>query len=338
MSFKFTDAVFKAKLPPTDKAVLNALATRADDGGVCWPSISRIAVDCGYSQTTVKEALARLTHNEILSVVGKVKSRFGFVNKLRLDLEAVIQLGKETTQPSYDPVGRQPRRKTVPTQSSLDPAPGRLSGSTQSGGAHRIRNTNTSEESFIEHVTSPSERFTAEELKFLTDHGFSVNFDDPEEVEYYQQYCRYGIYPPEMAPEVAFWKSQLARLQAEGYMDLDAEIMDCYNTGGMVPLSRVTYGRTIVLVYDYLTDLELQERTAPSCPTCHRELDEEVGFYCPEAKVFDNFLAANKKHTPEDLIARIYDKRDMGLAPFTDVFPGIWKWMSAIVEKEVAAG
>lgn len=47
-------------LPMTRKAVLIALADRADHDGICWPSNARIQADTGASEQTVRRALRDL--------------------------------------------------------------------------------------------------------------------------------------------------------------------------------------------------------------------------------------------------------------------------------------
>ena len=49
-------------------AVLRDLADRANDTGVCWPSLATIAADTGYCERTVRYALRRLEQHGLLAV------------------------------------------------------------------------------------------------------------------------------------------------------------------------------------------------------------------------------------------------------------------------------
>ena len=60
------------KLPPAPKAVLLALAFRADINQECWPSQARIAQDTGLSERTVRRHLQRLEASGLI----KRKKRF----------------------------------------------------------------------------------------------------------------------------------------------------------------------------------------------------------------------------------------------------------------------
>jgi hypothetical protein len=49
-------------------AVLRDLADRANESGVCWPSLATIAADTGYCERTVRYALRRLEQHGLLTV------------------------------------------------------------------------------------------------------------------------------------------------------------------------------------------------------------------------------------------------------------------------------
>ena len=59
MSFKYTDAVFEAQLPMTDKMILWVLAERANDDGICWPGQSCIARDTRCDYSTAQRSIDR---------------------------------------------------------------------------------------------------------------------------------------------------------------------------------------------------------------------------------------------------------------------------------------
>jgi DNA-binding transcriptional MocR family regulator len=47
-------------------AVLRDLADRANESGVCWPSIATIAADTGYDRRTIQRALRTLEHERLI--------------------------------------------------------------------------------------------------------------------------------------------------------------------------------------------------------------------------------------------------------------------------------
>jgi len=47
-------------------AVLRDLADRSNDSGVCWPSLTTIMADTGFSERTVRRALRRLEAEKLL--------------------------------------------------------------------------------------------------------------------------------------------------------------------------------------------------------------------------------------------------------------------------------
>lgn len=67
-------AAWAATLCDSDKLVLLALADWADDDGLCWPSIKKLAVKCSKSERTVQRAISALAEGGHLTrqeVVGK---------------------------------------------------------------------------------------------------------------------------------------------------------------------------------------------------------------------------------------------------------------------------
>lgn len=54
MSNAHVTPVYELDLPPTSRAVLLALANRADARGYCFPSQARIAREIGFSARTVQ--------------------------------------------------------------------------------------------------------------------------------------------------------------------------------------------------------------------------------------------------------------------------------------------
>ena len=70
MSWKEVRIVYEAYpgLPPAQKAVLVALAFRCSLKGQCNPSVGRLANDTGYSERSVRVALADLERCGILAI------------------------------------------------------------------------------------------------------------------------------------------------------------------------------------------------------------------------------------------------------------------------------
>jgi hypothetical protein len=52
------------KGPP--RALLMALADRANDSGECWPSITTLAKECGFCRSTVKSSLRALKDAKLI--------------------------------------------------------------------------------------------------------------------------------------------------------------------------------------------------------------------------------------------------------------------------------
>lgn len=60
MSIEIATAAWRLSLPATQKLVLLALADHADDGGVCWPSVTRLEQRTGLGRRTIFRALDEL--------------------------------------------------------------------------------------------------------------------------------------------------------------------------------------------------------------------------------------------------------------------------------------
>jgi len=71
MSWEHYPAVWEAgrarNLKPSTRHVLLALAERANDAGICWPSQATLANDTGLSQATVKRALKELRRERLIA-------------------------------------------------------------------------------------------------------------------------------------------------------------------------------------------------------------------------------------------------------------------------------
>lgn len=61
-------AVWEMDLPQTEKMVLLCLSDHANDEGVCWPSMSRLARKCSIADRTVQRTIKELEKRGILTV------------------------------------------------------------------------------------------------------------------------------------------------------------------------------------------------------------------------------------------------------------------------------
>ena len=79
MSRVARDWAWSQSLPPTPKFVLVALAERADEAGVCWPSMSQLAEITGLAERTLQMALRALEASGHLACergAGRTRSRY----------------------------------------------------------------------------------------------------------------------------------------------------------------------------------------------------------------------------------------------------------------------
>jgi len=61
-------AAWAANLPPAQKLVLLCLADHADEGGVCWPSIARLADRSGLARASIVRSLKALADTKHITV------------------------------------------------------------------------------------------------------------------------------------------------------------------------------------------------------------------------------------------------------------------------------
>lgn len=117
MSFEVTTLVWRAEFPAMDKIVLLRLADFADaQGGNVYPSVGRVARECGVSERHVQGVLRKLTAADIITLVraGGGRNRPA---EYRINLDAV----KRCT-----PCGVSDDETPHPVQGieKLNPAPG----------------------------------------------------------------------------------------------------------------------------------------------------------------------------------------------------------------------
>jgi DNA-binding MarR family transcriptional regulator len=60
MSFQAMAWAIKQPLQTYDKMVLLMLSNYADSQGKCWPSLGKLAEECGMSQSQVRKCVAKL--------------------------------------------------------------------------------------------------------------------------------------------------------------------------------------------------------------------------------------------------------------------------------------
>jgi helix-turn-helix protein len=69
MSIKIMAAVWELDLPQNQKLVSLALADHADDRGICYPSVGRIAWKCGYSHRQTQAILKELRSSAMIEPI-----------------------------------------------------------------------------------------------------------------------------------------------------------------------------------------------------------------------------------------------------------------------------
>jgi DNA-binding transcriptional MocR family regulator len=108
-------AAWKARVSPTQKLVLLALADHADAGGECFPSVPMLAEKCSLSERSVQGALREL-------------ERAGYFNRtVRRGQATVYQVIDPEKWPVDTPAGFAPHPRSICTPSETDtpanPAP-----------------------------------------------------------------------------------------------------------------------------------------------------------------------------------------------------------------------
>lgn len=98
MSFELMSAAVAVELPCNQKMVLLMLANRThSDMGYCYPSIKRLASDCGLSETATKNAIKALVAMGIVFVTAQSKDGIKAPNRYTLSIPKVEKHdGRET--------------------------------------------------------------------------------------------------------------------------------------------------------------------------------------------------------------------------------------------------
>jgi DNA-binding transcriptional ArsR family regulator len=107
MSILLQTKVWRADIDPTAKLVLLRLADFADDDGSrVFPSVARVADDCGLSARAVQTALRRLEAGGLLIMVAEADARSQRPRAYRIDIAAL----NAAARPSRDEEGVQEMR------------------------------------------------------------------------------------------------------------------------------------------------------------------------------------------------------------------------------------
>jgi len=140
MPHKFTEAIFRAKLPLVEKMILWVLSERANADGVAWPGQSRIAKDAGCDYSTVSHALKRLQDRGPITHTGWHPSLNGPTKEFTLNLERIHALGEGPTVGRAPSVGREGTvggepDKPFSSSASVGDTPVMQTGTRQAGGS-----------------------------------------------------------------------------------------------------------------------------------------------------------------------------------------------------------
>lgn len=100
--------VWELDLPRDEKIIALAFADHADDDGVCFPSVGRIAWKCGYSGRSVQRKVQGLIDLGILVVIGPVDGgrgipvRYQVVPSAGTPLEPFVKKGDKLSRAKKD--------------------------------------------------------------------------------------------------------------------------------------------------------------------------------------------------------------------------------------------
>ena len=125
MSIRLMAAAWELPIPATEKMVLLCLCDHANDEGVCWPSIDRLAGKCSTSDRTIQRTLKALVARGILAVDvggGKGRSSRYFINPDKLSPMAA---NPDIDDANPDTVSPEPSRTIIESSkgSASDDAP-----------------------------------------------------------------------------------------------------------------------------------------------------------------------------------------------------------------------
>jgi DNA-binding IclR family transcriptional regulator len=90
MSFQAMAWAIKQPLPCQEKMVLLVLANYADEKATCFPSLSRLSMDCGLSQSQIRKCVAKLEKQALVRRHAQMRSYGQTSNVYALDLSITI--------------------------------------------------------------------------------------------------------------------------------------------------------------------------------------------------------------------------------------------------------
>lgn len=101
MSIQISSPCWKIECPTAgQKLILLKLADNANDAGVCWPSLSTIAKDCGCSTRTVSRAIVYFESINLLSH----DRRFNSSNTYQFNIDTLSILSSDTIDTMSIPI------------------------------------------------------------------------------------------------------------------------------------------------------------------------------------------------------------------------------------------
>ena len=74
MSFQAMTWAIKHQLPCQEKMVLLMLANYADQSGHCFPSMGKLAIECGLPLSTTRKCVAKLEEAKLLRRYKRIRS------------------------------------------------------------------------------------------------------------------------------------------------------------------------------------------------------------------------------------------------------------------------
>jgi hypothetical protein len=87
MSIRVMAAVWELSLPRGEKLVLLAIADHADDSGIAFPSVRRLAWKSGYSERQCQQVLKSLRHKQILQPVANLHGGRGHAVRYKINTQ-----------------------------------------------------------------------------------------------------------------------------------------------------------------------------------------------------------------------------------------------------------
>ena len=91
MSFQAMAWAIKQPLQTYDKMVLLMLSNYADSQGKCWPSLAKLADECGMSQSQIRKCVAKLEKLGMVRRQMQMRSYGQTSNMYYLNLDCAIK-------------------------------------------------------------------------------------------------------------------------------------------------------------------------------------------------------------------------------------------------------